>query len=70
MGLGQQTGGSMRKVTGIGLVLILALSAVITGTIFAQDGGTTQNQKTWLGVRLAETEDGVVVRAGVARFPR
>lgn len=52
----------MRKITIIGLVVMLAVSAVNTGTIFAQDDATTQDQEAWLGIHLSDTDDGVVIR--------
>ena len=37
----------------------MAISAVVTGTIFAQDDDT--NPTAWLGVRVSETDEGVVI---------
>jgi S1-C subfamily serine protease len=49
----------MRKVIVLGLLFALSLSA---GTILAQDNSTDADTTAWLGVRLVETDDGVVVR--------
>lgn len=58
----------MRNVTIVGLVLIFALSMLITGTILAQDDGT-DTTTAWLGVRFVETDDGVVIRRVVNSSP-
>ncbi len=50
----------MRKVTMVSLVVALALSLMVAGTIMAQGDDETETT-AWLGVRLAETEDGVFV---------
>jgi len=52
----------MRKVTvvSVSLVVALALSLMVAGTILAQGGDETETT-AWLGVRLGETEGGVFV---------
>ncbi len=59
----------MRKVTMISLVAILALSAVLTGTILAQDDGTATESTAWLGISFVETSEGIVVRRVVTGSP-
>ncbi len=53
----------MRKVSIFGLAIVLLLSLALAGTILAQDDGTsdTTTAKTWLGVYVADTSDGVTV---------
>ncbi len=52
----------MRKVTvmSVSLIVVLALSLMVAGTIMAQGGDETEST-AWLGVRLGETESNVFV---------
>jgi S1-C subfamily serine protease len=53
----------------ISLVVVLALSAVLTGTILAQDEDTATGSTAWLGISFVETTEGLVVRRVVTGSP-
>jgi len=60
----------MRKVSIVGVAIVLVLSLALAGTILAQSGGQSDTaSKTWLGVYVAETSDGVVVTRVVKNSP-
>jgi C-terminal processing protease CtpA/Prc len=59
----------MRNVMVVGLVAILAISLMITGTILAQDSSDDDSGVTWLGIQFAETDEGITVTRVVSGSP-
>lgn len=50
------------KILIVGIMAVLVLALSVSGMVFAQDDQDTDPVTAWMGIRLAQTEDGVFVR--------